>query len=128
MTKRTGFQSDSDGQVSLPNSGRPQQQDIVRISNEPPGGQFLDRLDVNRWLKLEVEALKRLLKREASHRCFHLGMTFLLGNQFSIYQLLEEIGIGEFAFTRFLQQRRQFGRRSGKLETLHSLLEAFQCR
>lgn len=47
----------SDGEVSLAGSGRPEEDDIGRVGQERAGTQAGDHVQVQRWLVIGVEVL-----------------------------------------------------------------------
>src|SRR5919201_6720836 len=93
--------------MTLPHPGRTQQQHVIAALDIAPGGELADLLGIDRGLELEVEALERLLEREARHRDAHLMVLVGFRVELAGQQLVEEVGVGNFLFRRLLQARGQ---------------------
>jgi hypothetical protein len=76
-----------------------------------------------RRLKLEIEALERLVEREAGHGGLHRGEAIVFGGELPRDELLEEVRVRLLVFARLLQQKRQLLGCTHQLEPAHLLLD-----
>ena len=67
----TRLQAEGDGEVSFPDVGRAEEQDVVAALEITAGGQFANDFRIDGRLELEVERVQGLLEREARHRHAH---------------------------------------------------------
>jgi len=112
--------------VRLPNPRRPEEQDILAIGDEPPGGEFLDDLRLDRGLELPVEALERLLEREPRHHDPHRLVLLLLGGELAGEHVIQEVGVADILLRRLFEQRTQFGVEPMQAEALVVRTQALQ--
>ena len=59
-----GLDRQSDGEVGLAGSGRPEQHYVGCLGQESAGAEVGDHVPVQRWLVIKVEVLQRLAGRE----------------------------------------------------------------
>ena len=84
--------------MGFPDPGRAEQQQVVAAPDVAARDQFADLLGIERRLELEVEALERLLEREARHRDPHLMVLVRFRVDLTGEQLVEEVGVGSSFF------------------------------
>jgi len=101
--------AESDSQMRLAHARRSEQQHVVAALDVAAGREFADHLRIDRGLELEVEALERLVEREARHAGAHRQVLLGLGAHLDAEHLIDEVGVGELALCRLLAQRREFG-------------------
>lgn len=68
-----------DRQMRLPDPGRAEDQHILDLGQETRGGQLADQSAIDRRLKLEIEIIERLDRREVRDFQAHLDARPLLG-------------------------------------------------
>ena len=100
-----GLERDRDGQMGLPGARRSQEDDILRVLDEAPRGEFVDLLPVDGRLEAEVETLQGLEVRKPRHRRAHGHLALGLAGHLLGQTAVEESGIREILLTGFLEQR-----------------------
>jgi len=107
VTFGDGLDAQSDRQMSLANTGGPEQDHVLAVGDKAALGQVLDLFPVDRGLEGEVEVLERLDVGELGQGSPDGDVFFLLGGHFLREQLVEEVGVGEVVLGGFLKSRLQ---------------------
>src|SRR2546428_670818 len=93
--------AEGDRQVRLADAGRPEEERILGAGDETAGRQLAHELGVDGGLKLEVEVLQGLHRREGRELDPHLDPAALLGGHLIAQQLVEEVDVRRLQPRRF---------------------------
>src|SRR3954469_3833669 len=92
-----GSATESDGEMSLADARRSEEEHVFGLGNEAAGGELADEALVDRWLRLEIELFERLHRREVGDGHAHRDALALLGLHLAAQQAVEEVEIGRLA-------------------------------
>ena len=81
--------------MSLPDAGRPEEDDVLAVGDKPAFRQLLDPFLVDRGLEGEVEALESLDVGELGQRRPEGDVLLLLGGDLLREDLVQEVGVGD---------------------------------
>ena len=109
--------SEGEAQALMPNA----------IGDEPADGQLLDHLRLDRRLELLVEALQRLLGREARHDDAHRLVLLLLRRDLLAKDVVKEVGIAHVLLGHLLKHHAQLGRHTVQTQALAGALKRSSC-
>src|SRR5262245_49931233 len=98
-----------DRYMGLADPRRPEQQHVVAALDVASRGEFADELWIDGRLKLEVEALQRLLEGEAGHGDTHGQVLLRLGADLAAEDVIEKVGVTDIPLGGLLEHAAELG-------------------
>lgn len=111
-----GAVAERDRQMPFPDAGRPDQQDVRALLDEPQGGEVVDQAPVQRGLRIEVELLERLARRQLGEAQAALQAALLSSLNFDGEEIRQELGVAGLVALGGLQGRGEGVGRGSELE------------